>query len=136
MNDEIIYIMTPEDLTKALKCLSGEEEIFCKDCAFSHYDHYGVFACKKNAAKAALYFLNRHRAEIERKDRIIESYALQYGTVTDKEVFLRKARVEAIKEFAERLQAEATLQHGGVTVVYGSCIDNIVKEMKERNHET
>jgi DNA repair exonuclease SbcCD ATPase subunit len=42
-----------------------------------------------------------------------------------------KHRAEAIKEFAERLKAEATLEHGGVTVVYGSCIDNLVKEMTE-----
>ena len=40
-------------------------------------------------------------------------------------------RAKAIREFAERLKAEATLQHGGVTVVYGSCIDNLVKEMTE-----
>lgn len=125
MNDEIIYIMTPEDLTKALKCISGEEEIFCKDCAFSHYG--AGFACKKNVAKVALYFLNRHRAAIERKDGIIKSYAFQRGTATDKEVV---ARAKAIMEFAERLKID--FGHGvlGMNSV-AAIIDNLVKEMTE-----
>lgn len=68
-------------------------------------------------------FINRQKAEIE---QLKEAYSVYEETTG-----LKQVRAEAIKEFAERLKAEATLQHGGVTVVYGSCIDNLVKEMTE-----
>lgn len=41
--------------------------------------------------------------EVERLERICESYALQYGTATDKEVFLKKERAETVKKMQERL---------------------------------
>jgi hypothetical protein len=53
--------------------------------------------------QAKLDMIHDIRAEIERKDRILDSYALQYGTVADKDVLLKQAKAEAVKEFAERL---------------------------------
>lgn len=41
--------------------------------------------------------------ENERLKNICNSYALQYGTARDKEVFLRKEREDTVREFAERL---------------------------------
>lgn len=80
--------------------------------------------------------INRQNAENERKDRILESYALQYGTVTDKEVFLKQARAEAIKEFADRLkerkyQSSGWLRGEHPYVVEESDIDEILEEMTE-----
>lgn len=46
--------------------------------------------------------------EIERKDRILESYALQYGTVADKDVLLKRAKAEAVKEFAKKTEKMIT----------------------------
>lgn len=126
------HTMNDNDIVNALWCCNNG---LCEICPYLEEEEFSA-DCRERNGNDALDLINRLSTENERKDRILESYALQYGTVTDKEVFLRKARAEAIKEFAERLKAEATLQHGGVTVVYGSCIDNLVKEMKERNHET
>ncbi len=61
----------------------------------------------------AIGLINRQKAEIdeqntkiERLNYILESYALQYGTVVGKKRLLRKARAEAVKEFAERLKTK------------------------------
>lgn len=43
-------------------------------------------------------------AEINRLKGICESYALQYGTVTDKEYFIRRAKIEAVKAVVSRLK--------------------------------
>ena len=80
-------------------------------------------------------FINRQKAEIERLNHIRAELSKEidiWKDIAKRETgYVGIARSEAIKEFAERLKAEATLQHGGVTVVYGSCIDNLVKEMTE-----
>ena len=41
--------------------------------------------------------------EIERLTGILNAYALQYGTATDKEVFLRDAKTEVAREIFEEL---------------------------------
>lgn len=56
--------MTDNDIILGLKCLAHEDEIFCKDCAFRDMDR--GFACKKNVSKAAIDFINRQKAEIDR----------------------------------------------------------------------
>ena len=71
--------------------------------------------------------LQKAEEEIERKDRIIKSYALRYGTTTDKEVILWKARAKAIMEFAERLKAK----RGLYGEIWESDIDKTVEEMTE-----
>lgn len=42
--------------------------------------------------------------EVERLTNILNSYALQYGTVKDQHEVIDKAKAEAVKEFAERLK--------------------------------
>ena len=41
--------------------------------------------------------------QIEVKERICESYMLQYGTVADKEVFLKKERADTVRKYREQL---------------------------------
>jgi hypothetical protein len=55
---------TDDEIILGLKCLAGEDEIFCKDCAFRDMDR--GFACKKNVSKASLDLITRQKAEIER----------------------------------------------------------------------
>lgn len=70
------------------------------------------------------------KAEIERLEGALKAEE-QHNELTMEmaQKALQNAKTEAIKEFADRLKAKAMLQHGGVTVVYGSDIDNLVKEM-------
>jgi hypothetical protein len=46
-------------------------------------------------------------AEIERLKQIINSYALQYGTVTDQQKVIDKAKAEVIEEIEERIATHA-----------------------------
>ena len=59
--------------------------------------------------------------------RILDCYALQYGSAVDKERFLKPARAEAVKEFAEKLKP--TLSFCRYTSA--EDIDNLVKEFTE-----
>ena len=70
--------------------------------------------------------------EIERKAHILESYALQYGTVMDQSKAVKEIRDEVITEFTERLKAHECLSEypWDEPFVLAGCIDQIAKEMK------
>lgn len=79
--------------------------------------------------------------ENERLKQVLNSYALQYGTVTDQSKKIKEIKDEAYKEFAERLTdriAEAVdISHDNpngsnydLTDVFDT-IHNLVKELKE-----
>jgi hypothetical protein len=67
--------------------------------------------------------------EIECKERICESYMLQYGTVADKEVWLKKERADTVRKMQERIAEHAT--NGYPRKVRLDVIDQIAKEMLE-----
>lgn len=95
--------MTDNDIIKALEhCLYKDHgQSKCTKCEY-------VTGCKTWLMRNALDLINRQRAEIERKGRILESYALQYGTVADKDVLLKRAKAEAVKEFAKKTEKMIT----------------------------
>ena len=105
---------TDNEIVKAL-------EIFSKNNVTRHNELTYEGIPLRFLFEDAIDLINRQKAEIE---SLKESYAIYEETTG-----LKLARTEAIKEFAERLKANAMLHHGGVTVVYGSAIDNLVKEM-------
>ena len=82
--------------------------------------------------------INRQKAEIERLSGIIESYALQYGTATDRELFLSNARTKAVKEFAERLKKDRYVIFNTMysDFWFSEAIDNLVKEFDVYKGET
>jgi hypothetical protein len=94
----------------------------------------------KNYIKELTRKLEIANLEIECKERICESYALQYGTVADKEVWLNKERADTVRKMQERLKAEAiTIQdHTGKLglVVLVDTIDQIANELLEGSDET
>lgn len=116
-----------KQIIKALECCKSPVPM-CDDCPVGEGD-----MCFDFLKGYALDLINRQKAEIERKGRIIESYALQYGTAADKEVFLRKVRAEAIREFAKRLKEKSYIPdpYWKMSVVDEYRIDNLVKEMTE-----
>lgn len=79
--------------------------------------------------------------EIEAKERICESYMLQYGTVADKEVWLKKERADtvrkmqtAIKEYYSKSVYRPTLKHPVKHTMVEHLfyvLDQIAKEMME-----
>ena len=76
----------------------------------------------------------RDEAEIERKGKILNSYALQYGTVTDQSKKIKEIKDEAYKEFAERLNKnfETYMDDEEKNALYmRNLINNLVKELTE-----
>lgn len=72
--------------------------------------------------------------QVECKERILESYMMQYGTATDKEVFLKKERADTVRKMQERLQ----LYFGTYVLGYKipltealKAVNQIAKEMLE-----
>ena len=118
--------MTDNEIMKALEC--------CIEVDACHRCPYGA-AClddkyKSIIAKDALDLINRKGAEIERLQT--ELVATRYSENAFKEenrrlVKLRK--VDAIKEFAERLKKKVVEYHCA-EVVFVESIDNLLKEME------
>lgn len=74
--------------------------------------------------------------EIECKERILESYMLQYGTVADKEVFLKKERADTIQNLRDHLTTffanDEILEYNEVDADYiNGRINEIVEELLE-----
>ena len=74
-------------------------------------------------------------AETDRLNYILQCYALEHGTAVDKERFLKPARAEAVKEFAESLKTNVfevdDINGDTVLAVEVSHIDYLVKEFTE-----
>ena len=122
--------MTDEQIVEGLKCCNNG---LCEICPYHEEEEFSA-DCRERNGIDALDLVTRQKTENERLKAMIEAAEDHYNPLPFKGIFdekIEEARAEAIREFAERLKAEATLQHGGVTVVYGSCIDNLVKEMTE-----
>ena len=116
--------MTDNEIIKALECLTGFQKL-CKDCPYSGTDHYPF--CREHCAKDALALINRQQAEIEMLkgwERLLkaESHA----------PIIKKARAEAIKEFAERLKNHFDTYTEGEEescLYFINVINDLVQEM-------
>ena len=109
--------MTDNEIIKALECCQTNS---CDGCPFD-----GFNSCLRGLPIAALDLIKRQQAEIERLkgwDRWIE--AESHAPI------IKKAKAEAINEFAERLRT--ALMAGGIyPVLVKNSIDYLVKEMTE-----
>ncbi len=79
-----------------------------------------------NLTEITIALIKELTEENERLKNICNSYALQYGTARDKEVFLRKEREDTVKRFAERLKAICWGE-----IISPSTIDRIAREITE-----
>ena len=129
--------MTDNEIIKALECCtSGTTSECCNKCPFSPED-----ICDKDGnalEKYALALINRQKAEIvkleaeiDRLNYILQCYALEHGTAVDKERFLKPARAEAVKEFAEMLKEIVDGNSSGYLFIPEKRFDNLVKEFTE-----
>lgn len=70
------------------------------------------------------------RAEVERLQRILDSYALQYGTATDKEVFLKKERADTVRKMHDSIK-ERCIKGGIYPAFVKSVVEAVAKELSE-----
>lgn len=123
-----------KQVINALELHANAEKSCVDECPYGN-----MRRCGSAMAKDALSLINEltrklelANLEIECKERICESYMLQYGTVADKEVWLKKERADTVRKMQERLH-ERKVSYGNITfrVVPIDDIDQIAKEMVE-----
>ena len=124
--------MTDEQIIKAYeRCFTlGFDESTCYECPF----YTATAKCTEDLRDSALDLINRQKAEIERLKKNIDG--LNIFTTNHMKVI----RLQAIKEFAERLKDDMRLdeecKYNCISCCY-ECkefvpqIDNLVKEMTE-----
>ena len=122
--------MTDEQIIKAYeRCFTlGFDESTCYECPF----YTATAKCTEDLRDSVLDLINRQKAEIERLKKNIDG--LNIFTTNHMKVI----RLQAIKEFAERLK-EIIYTHENRVDVEGivlltridNSIDNLVKEMTE-----
>lgn len=129
--------MTDNEIIKALKCCGREN---CFGCPYHGKCHQG-----NPMIKDALDLITRQQAEIERLKKCPKCAYEYDGEVTEYCVqgpcpnfkTVEQIKVEAYKEFAERLKEKSFQSFGnyGITrdVVEVCDIDNLIKEMTEVN---
>ena len=135
---------TDAEIEKALECCSSDNFSKCEECPLkSELDE--IFSCMSTKQKLILDYINRLKAkakeqqeEIERLKAVadaeldtIHDMGEDYERVLEEEpILIQKAKVEAIKEFAERLIdiAVGNWEHK----IDVATIDNLVKEMTEK----
>lgn len=119
--------LTPEDIIKALECCKPNNDEGCLDCPFNKYS---LPECAEMLSKESVDLINRQQAQMKtmlkdlqfRTNQVIEQQAeieewkkinQQLANEMEKrrkeDIGIAKgyARIEAIKEFAKRLQEKA-----------------------------
>ena len=140
--------MTDNEIIKALECCSTNNP----DCDNCPYNVFGGSRCREPEADA-VNLINRLKADLiereailtqqakiikrlasenDRKAHILDSYALQYGTVADKDKLLKEAKAKAVREFADRFMENFdtyTDDEEWQVLNIKNLVDNLLQEM-------
>ena len=86
--------------------------------------------------KRALSLILEQEKRIEYLETICESYAIQYGTAADKEVFLKQERADTVRKMQKMLKEKAMDVDMDDATLWMSCvpvddIDQIVNKLLE-----
>lgn len=113
--------MNDADIIKALECCVESE---CEECKYEHDT-----ACKEYILHDCIRFINIQKEEIDKLK--IEICALSEKRITFPErlKIVKHARESAIKAFAERLIAYATLPYSENHIISAENIELIAREM-------
>ena len=141
--------MNENDVIKAIECCCENEN--CRECPLAEM-HSAI--CIKKLMNTTLDLIKRQQArieqevdlnremfekmakdeaEIEGKKKILDSYALQYGTVTDQSKKIKEIKDEAYKEFAEEFEKRC-ITSGIYPIITKNILKNLVKEMTEESN--
>lgn len=122
--------MNDNDVIKAMECCTKIEEgcshEYCFECPMFEEE---VDECTASLFGKVLDLIKRQQAEIEQWKEEANRYQNLW---CDAEKDISNARIEAQKDFAERLKQYLLLrQIGQISVVSFENIDNLVKELTE-----
>lgn len=121
--------MTEKDIIKALKCCSIEHA--CSKCP---YKREKGCSCINGVLKDTLDLINRQQAENEQLTEKFNCQQTVYGDLSEiikkQSEELKKAKSEAIKEFAERLKKHSFFDRKDQRKVIAEVIiDHYLKRM-------
>lgn len=139
--------MTDEQIINNVKCCVKQISN-CSQCSY-RFNEDDEFDCEEALGRDILVLINRQKAEIENQRQIIDEKNKEIFGLQKRIVFWRedlnyqpeKIKVEAIKEFAERLKRISIgLEIGDdkkfkITVVSTLAIDTVLKEMTGGRNE-
>lgn len=127
--------MNDEEIIKSMECCTRVNKLGCVRCSFDTNE----VGCSSVLMKAAYYLLERQKAEIVKlKQSQVIHIDISEQFRKECEYEIKKAKSEAIKEFAEELKKRAdkiNISYSGgyehITRYKFSprTIDNLVKEM-------
>lgn len=119
--------MTDEQIIKAVDVCRNPDT--CRGCP---YHELYTARCVIMLMKDVFDLINRQKAEIERLKKKNEKYINRIEKdIVLPTIFGEQAKIEAIKEFAERLKESADNDGCGEDFVLVSDIDILLKEMTE-----
>ena len=76
------------------------------------------------------------KSEVERLEHILDCYALQYGTVTDQQKVIEKAKSEVAREIFEEIEKLRVIGIHGFKTYLKKDIDELKKKYtEEQNNE-
>jgi chromosome segregation ATPase len=116
---------TENALNEKVKELTEDVERVAKQCGEI------IVECDERDAER-LNQVGKLTEENERLENICQSYALQYGTATDKEVFLKQVRADTVRKMQERLSEQFHDRVAYTRSYVHDTIDQIAKEMIEK----
>ena len=97
--------MTDNEIIKALECHMSKSLDDCEKCPF-YAQKRAFHNCHEHLYESLLDLLNRQKAEIEKRERGLQFLQETIGKNESRWLdIVAEQRVEAIKEFAERLKA-------------------------------
>ena len=98
--------MEKEQIVKALECCANGSYDACAQCPLHDSPSSLSEECMEVLMEQALSLIREQEKRIEQLGRIFDSYAMQYGTATDKDVFLKKERADTVRKMREKLYRE------------------------------
>ena len=113
--------MTDNEVIKALEICTSGNLFGCDKCAFVEYK-MGHDGCYAEMLPSAIDLINRQKAEIERLSNFVTEERCREIANEMIPQFVRQARIEAIKEFADRLYKK-------LSVTKNYAIDEVLREM-------
>lgn len=119
--------MTDNEVIKSMQCVIGND-VNCSECTYQKVLPFP--SCRKMCAKNALDLINRQKTEIERLEKELMKCKIEKEMLYNVGVEIQTI---AIKEFADRLKEHKILLKDGHCLVDTTCIDNLVKEIDEKN---
>ena len=109
-NSKLRELSARELVEVARKCMSSDS------CAFCIMD--GDDSCTRHLIMMLADKLEELEKEVERLTHILHSYALQYGTVSDKQKVIDKAKAEVAVEIFEEIEKHECCNLFGKTNLY------------------